>query len=42
MIFDDEPKVLQLLQNISYYRLSGIGGTFETFTVYLYLTTVDF
>lgn len=23
MIFDDEPKALQLLQNISYYRLSG-------------------
>lgn len=30
MIFDDKSKVLQFLQNIGYYSLSGMGSTFET------------
>lgn len=41
MIFDDELKALQLLQNISYYRLSGYCGTFETaytFTSFTFYT----
>lgn len=41
MIFYDELKALQLLQNISYYCLSGYGGTFETaytFTSFTFYT----
>lgn len=43
MIFDDELKALQLLQNISYYRLIGYGGTFETVYTFTSFTfyTVD-
>ena len=43
MIFDDELKALQLLQNISYYRLSSYGGTFQTAYTFISFTfyTVD-
>ncbi len=38
MIFNDEPKVLQLLQNIGYYRLNGMGSTFETAIIFTSFT----